>query len=247
LSDSDAFTDAYHDCYAHAYGFTHADSDYHSDANADAFSKSWRYAYHHPDTVAMEFLELRQAVLAAPMAFKTRQQIWHHCMSQMQTGDCALEFGVWYGTSINWMANTRPDNVFHGFDSFEGLPEDWIRGHPKGHFKVDRSKLKFAPNVVLHEGLFGDTIPAFLAENGNHPIKFIHIDCDLGSSCDTVLELLEKRIAGCLLLFDEFYNYLGYEDHEFRSFLDFINRTGAGFEIVGRNVNHQQVLIQMKP
>ncbi len=170
-------------------------------------------------------------------------------MSQVQSFDFCLEFGVWYGGSINWMANTRPENTFHGFDSFDGLPEDWIRGHPKGHFKADRSRLKFAPNVTMHEGWFKGTIPAFILNYGPdyEHLKFIHVDCDLGSSCDTILSLLEAPIliAKPLLLFDEFYNYNGYEDHEFNSWLKFINRTGVNFQVLGRNINHQQVLIQM--
>lgn len=164
-------------------------------------------------------------------------------MSSVESGDSCLEFGVWYGTSINWMANTRPDSVFHGFDSFDGLPEAWIKGHPKGHFKVDRTRLKWAPNVVIHEGWFEDTLAGFTPEN----LKLIHIDCDLGSSCDTVFSKLEAPILEQkpLLLFDEFYNYLGYEDHEFMSFLKFVNRTGALFKVVGRNILHQQALIQI--
>lgn len=192
----------------------------------------------------MTFHELRALMMAAPMPCRTREQIWHHCMAQMQPGDCCLEFGVWYGTSINWMARSRPENTFHGFDSFKGLPEDWIRGHPQGHFVVtDRTRFRWAPNIKIHEGLFADTLKGFDANS----IRLVHIDCDLGSSTDAVLAGLETQILAQkpLLLFDEFYNYLGYEDHEFRAFLDFINRTGAALQMVARNVLHQQVLIQM--
>jgi len=31
------------------------------------------------------------------------------------------EFGVGDGTSLNQLAEFRPDRFFHGFDSFEGL------------------------------------------------------------------------------------------------------------------------------
>src|SRR5713226_5160051 len=39
-----------------------------------------------------------------------------------------LEFGVRYGDSLfKWSAlNTRPTSRFIGFDSFEGIPEDWV-------------------------------------------------------------------------------------------------------------------------
>jgi hypothetical protein len=36
-----------------------------------------------------------------------------------------LEFGVRHGTSIRQLASLTPQNPIYGFDSFEGLPEDW--------------------------------------------------------------------------------------------------------------------------
>lgn len=190
--------------------------------------------------------ELHAQVMDAPR-FKTRQQIWHRCIEAIQPGHISLEFGVFTGGSINYFANARPDNEFHGFDSFDGLPTDWIAGHPRGHFKVDLSKLRFAPNVFLHKGLFSDTI-ALIDDATRQRTKFLHIDCDLGSSSDDVLTGLALEILGqrCLLLFDEFYNYRGYEAHEFASFLKFHNQTKCDFEVVGRNINHQQVLIQVR-
>lgn len=35
-----------------------------------------------------------------------------------------LEFGVYYGKTIRMMANYFPDDIIHGFDTFEGLPGD---------------------------------------------------------------------------------------------------------------------------
>jgi hypothetical protein len=35
-----------------------------------------------------------------------------------------LELGVFSGQSI-WVIAQRTSNLVHGFDSFEGLPEDW--------------------------------------------------------------------------------------------------------------------------
>ena len=39
-----------------------------------------------------------------------------------------LELGVYEGRSINFMAKLDPDWTYHGFDSFEGLPEEWSLG-----------------------------------------------------------------------------------------------------------------------
>ena len=46
------------------------------------------------------------------------------------------EFGVYTGSAINYIAS-KIDTTIHGFDSFEGLPEDWRTGAAKGTFKVD--------------------------------------------------------------------------------------------------------------
>jgi len=52
-----------------------------------------------------------------------------------------LEFGVYQGNSINFIADLiKPERVY-GFDSFKGLPEDWERGdtvYKKGHFTLDK-------------------------------------------------------------------------------------------------------------
>lgn len=36
-----------------------------------------------------------------------------------------LEFGVFQGTTINYIAQQKENETIYGFDSFEGLPEDW--------------------------------------------------------------------------------------------------------------------------
>lgn len=198
-----------------------------------------------PDTVIQLSADgLKRRVWSAPNKFKTRPQIWHAYLSGITDG-VALEFGVWNGRSINYMADVRPDATFFGFDSFEGLPEAWIANHPAGHFKTDETKLKVRPNVRLWKGWFKDSLPLYKKTKPAGRIQGVHIDCDLGSSTRTVLDELTVEIIEDkpLLLFDEFYNYEGYEAHEFQAFLDWSNRYGVKFEVVARNVRHQQVLI----
>ena len=52
-----------------------------------------------------------------------------------------LEFGVFEGASMRrWStALKNPASLLHGFDSFEGLPEDFDFKYPKGHFDVGGS------------------------------------------------------------------------------------------------------------
>jgi len=191
------------------------------------------------------FYDLKKAVLSDGEEYKTRPHIWHKFLSGLTDG-VSLEFGVWAGTSINYMARVRPDVKFHGFDSFEGLPEAWIRGHPAGHFSTDLNKLKFVENVEVHQGWFEATLPAFVSGFQGR-LQGVHIDCDLGSSTDCVLANLSPLLKQHkpMILFDEFYNYNGFEDHEFRAFIDWVNREDMSFKVLGRNVNHQQVLVQI--
>ena len=69
-----------------------------------------------------------------------------------------LEFGVYRGESINWWLNKLgSDSNLYGFDSFEGLNEDWIPGNPKGTFHVGGFEpLIVAPNIHFVKGWFED-------------------------------------------------------------------------------------------
>jgi hypothetical protein len=197
----------------------------------------------------MDFAALQKVLMEAPRRYKTRQEIWHDCIEALKPGSTLMEFGVWRGNSINYFAQARPENELHGFDSFNGLPKDWIKGRPTGHFKTDKATLRFSPNVCIHDGLFSQTLPKALQTHTDafRRMAVLHIDCDLGSSTTEVLSLLEPILLEKrpLMLFDEFYNYPDYGQHEFQAFLDFIKRTRAPFRILGRNINHQQALIQL--
>ena len=148
------------------------------------------------------------------------------------------EFGVFEGATINFLAGQTSETVF-GFDAFSGLPEDWRPGFPKGTFS--RGVPPVRPNVSLLVGLFEDTLPAFLERN-RQDVSFLHIDCDLYSSTRTVLGLCGPRIRkGAVLVFDEYFNYPGWRDHEFRAFQEFVAETGRQYEYLSVVPQHQQV------
>jgi hypothetical protein len=192
--------------------------------------------------------DLLNRVLECPMVCSTRAEIWHRYLSAITDGQ-ALEFGVWNGRSINYMADVRPNASFVGFDSFEGLPEAWVTGHPAGHFKTDLKKIKWRSNISIRAGWFQDTLPKFVdsTHKSRRRIQAIHIDCDLGSSTRAVFKALTSLILvdKPILLFDEFYNYPGYENHEFQAFLDWHNETHAPFQVIARIASRQQVLIEL--
>ena len=78
---------------------------------------------------------------------------------ELDTG-LVLEFGVATGRTINHFARLLPTRTVHGFDSFQGLPEDSTSRMPQGFFK--RSNLpRVRVNTQLHVGWFDQTLPEF--------------------------------------------------------------------------------------
>jgi hypothetical protein len=117
-----------------------------------------------------------------------------------------VELGVYNGVTISCLSTARPDLEFHGFDSFEGLPEDWDTGQKNVKAEAfDRNgELPEVPdNVKLYKGWFNETLEPFIKEHMK-PISFLHVDCDLYSSTDYSLNLLNEHIvAGTIIRFDE--------------------------------------------
>lgn len=93
------------------------------------------------------------------------KQIMTHVLETypVDSNDLILEFGVWVGNSINNIARFYPDRWIFGFDSFEGLPEDWSGLFVKGSFDLQGRLPKVRPNVFLVKGWFSDSIPQFKA------------------------------------------------------------------------------------
>ena len=144
-----------------------------------------------------------------------------------------LEFGVFRGATIRLIAARCPNEKVYGFDSFEGLPEKWV-GSRNTSTTMDRGgQLPQVPgNVELVKGLFGDTLPGFLASHAG-PVGFVHIDCDIYSSTREVFAALRDRLApGSVIVFDEFFGYHGFKEHEYRAFHEFIAETGRKYRFV---------------
>jgi hypothetical protein len=136
-----------------------------------------------------------------------------------------LEFGVWKGTTINWMAATTNQTVY-GFDSFEGLPHDWDRGNciqSAKDFNLNGKMPRVRDNVILIKGWFKDTIPQFAKIQKDKPIALMHVDCDLYSSTKQIFDNLANNIvAGTVIIFDELINYPRFQHEEWKAFYDFV-------------------------
>jgi predicted O-methyltransferase YrrM len=159
-------------------------------------------------------------------------------------GGMALEFGVFEGRSLAVIAEARKQREVYGFDSFEGLPEDYRPHVRQGAFALDQ--LPDVDGAELVVGWFDDTLPSFLA---SHPgtVDFLHVDGDLYSSAVTVLTLVGPRLlAGSVVVFDEFFNWPGWEDDgEFRAWQEYLARTGTRVEYEAYTSNNEQVVVRI--
>jgi len=187
-----------------------------------------------------------QENLAGVPAFKNDFALLKHAISKANPGNDGLicEFGVYRGTTINFLAELTTKNIY-GFDSFEGLPETWRPNFEKGRFKLKKLP-KVRANVQLFKGWFEDALPKFLADH-QQPAAFLHIDCDLYSSTKTIFRLFRDRIRpGTVIVFDEMFNYPGWQQGEFKAFNEFIAETGLGYDWLGYCCYFEQAAVIIK-
>ena len=150
-----------------------------------------------------------------------------------------LEFGVSAGNSIKWWAEklTHPDNRFYGFDTFEGLPENWGTFR-KGDMNSGIPQID-DERVIFIKGLFQETLPNFMKRHqAIQHRKVIHLDADLFSSTLYVLTSMAPILqAGDILFFDEF----NVPNHEFLAFKMFTESYYITPKLIGAVNNYLQV------
>ncbi len=168
------------------------------------------------------------------MMFFDHKGIWDYSVSRISKQSNSghlMEFGVFQGASINYISGKLPQLTIFGFDSFEGLKEDWSGWSlTKGAFDLKGELPAVNSNVTLIKGWFDATLPKFIDDKSVDVVRWLHIDCDTYEATKTVFELLESKLkSGSLILFDEFFGYRGWEIGEFKAFNEFIEKTGLNF------------------
>lgn len=149
-----------------------------------------------------------------------------------------LEFGVCRGTTIRVIRQSLDESFkIFGFDSFVGLPEDWIDKNgtvvvPSQYFSTN-GVIPDVSGVKFYAGWFTDTLPKYLKIA--QPIALLHIDSDLYSSAKEVLWALNAWITeGTIIVFDEwFYRHdAKYDDHEQKAFYEWVKEFGREYQFV---------------
>ena len=157
----------------------------------------------------------------------SKEEVWARMISKVRDQKVLyMEFGVAEGGSMQyWVRELKnPTAVFHGFDSFEGLPEG---GGPwyKGQFDaLGRLPIIDDSRVSFFKGWFDQVLPHYHLPA--HDVLVINMDADLYSSTIYVLNYLRSQIKpGTLIYFDEM-NHL---DHELRAFEEFTSQNSIKF------------------
>lgn len=172
----------------------------------------------------------------ALMFSQGRESIWRYCLdlrkSELDLGSTILEFGVWKGVSINFFARYSPGASIIGFDSFEGLEEDWF-GHirTKGFLDVGGVLPSVPGNVQLIKGWFQSTLPPFLDTFGEKKISVVHMDADTYTPTKYALLMLADNLKpGTIVIFDEYFGYSSWRLHEFKAWQEIISELNLKYK-----------------
>lgn len=190
-----------------------------------------------------------EANLKSAMLCQGRSPLIQLCLrraDEINLNGLLLEFGVAGGSSTRAIAKGAPARTLHGFDSFEGLPSDWTGTHEqKGRYSQNGKIPRVPGNVVIHKGWFDQTLPGFLA-GAPGPCSFVNMDCDTYESTRYVLDELGDRIVpGTIILFDEYYNYPNWREHEFRAWQEFVAARKITYRYVGFSTMRYHAAVQV--
>jgi Macrocin-O-methyltransferase (TylF) len=178
------------------------------------------------------------------LGFDSQRELIEYSLAAVAVDGHYLEFGVFTGGTIRFIARRVDQHIIHGFDSFQGLPEAWSGFNLRRRtFDLGGRLPRVPKNVRLHPGYFDETLPVWLRDNPGQ-VAFIHLDCDLYNSTKTALELIASRvIGGTVVLFDEYFNYANWEKHQFKAFQEFVQTHDVRYEYLG--FARQQVAVRI--
>lgn len=180
--------------------------------------------------------------------YMRREKLYEAVIGQENIGSSPIdyfEFGVCGGSSFKWWLehNSSPDSRFYGFDTFEGLPEDF-GPFAKGTMAAALESLDIKdPRASFYKGLFQDTLNPFLEQYKNNRKKLVHMDADIFSATLFSLSQLYKYFNdGDIIMFDEF----AVPTHEFRAFKIFTESFYVNYEVIAAANNYLFLAVKIK-
>lgn len=175
-----------------------------------------------------------------------KEALLRHACGLISFEGTVAEFGVMDGRTLRILCEMFNRQTVHGFDSFMGLPEDWRHDRRSEEFSMGgRIPADLPENARIWQGMFSDTIPVF-ASSVNAPLSLLHIDCDLYRSAREVLFGLAGHIRpGTIIVFDEYINYPGWREHEYKAFSEFCAAYEVGVEYMSFASSYLSVAVRI--
>jgi hypothetical protein len=207
----------------------------------DDIQQAWRYRNAPAPARTADSVQYQQQHMQSVPSYASDLRLHRAVAPLVRQGGLILEFGVAAGRSIRHWASVFPTHDIWGFDGFEGIYESW-NGLPAGAF-AQKSLPAVPANVHLVVGRFDQTLPTWLQQHPG-PARLIHIDCDLYQATVDVFEHLRDRIEpGTIIVFDEYWNYPGWQQHEYRAW----QQQQIPYRYIGHvhGGNYQPVAIQV--
>jgi tetratricopeptide (TPR) repeat protein len=151
------------------------------------------------------------------------------------------EFGVWRGEAFKYLIKTFKKG--YGFDTFEGLPEDW-HNEKSGTYTSDGNIPKIEGGEFI-VGKFEDTLPGFFSEP-RPKASIINFDADLYSSTICALNFSKPVIdRHTILIFDEFIINENWEQDEYKALEEFCSKNNYTYEVMAISFFTKQVAVKL--
>ncbi|GKY89476.1 class I SAM-dependent methyltransferase [Sinisalibacter aestuarii] len=200
---------------------------------------------HLVDLSKRESAEAFKEHMEQAMLFRKNVDNRAYCIRRALNNDVPdglyIELGVAAGAGCRQFgkAMAPAGKTLTGFDSFEGLEEDWTgiqTGRAAGAFSQGGILPDVPENVSLVVGWVQDTLPPYLKETGKAPFAFIHMDMDTYTPTRFALEAVKPRLVkGSVILFDELYGYPGWRHHEYKALQDVLAPESYQYISFGRD------------
>ncbi len=172
------------------------------------------------------FKDHMEQALLFPQKGRNRSYAIERAISNHGDKGLYVEFGVFRAEGLNHFAKKLKKHGLSitGFDSLQGLSEDWTGNHngrDVGAYSVQGKIPELEENASLRAGWVEETLPGFLEEQPDKPFAFAHMDFDTYTPTAYALGQIKNRlIPGTVLLFDELYGYPGWRHHEYKALLE---------------------------
>jgi hypothetical protein len=203
----------------------------------DAVLDSFNYAKENMQD-AYSFLDrfdgLRLSIEAAKRRFPSRKLV--------------LEFGVYKAGMITYQARKFPELNFVGFDSFEGLQEQWSGMAPEKTFDLGGRLPKVRPNVLLVKGWFAESGPRWKTENPASGIPLlVHVDCDTYAATVDVLEFCSDYVEhGLVIHFDDYFGFPDWRNAGFKALKEIAEKRRWRLTFLSYGTKEVAVLVEMQ-